>query len=275
MIDDHCRRGGRAVVLDHSDLGDMIVIRHGRRSLQLAWTHLLPATFGGRAKMNVQNAIAAAGAAFAAGAPLHDIRQGLRTFTTNYYLSPGRLNMVDVHGVSVLVDYCHNAPGMRALGDFVDQLAESQNATSELGKISRIGMIATAGDRRDEDMVELGAIAADYFDVVVIREDTSLRGRPPGQTADLIAAGVSRRMAEGARCRQVEIVLDEITAVRHCMARANPNDLVVLCVDKHGAVVSELETLSHQAQAGAHIGQAVADPDVTAVVESAIDQDPA
>ena len=69
MIDDHCRRGGRAVVLDHSDLGDMIVIRHGRRSLQLAWTHLLPATFGGRARMNVQNAMAAAGAAFAADAP--------------------------------------------------------------------------------------------------------------------------------------------------------------------------------------------------------------
>jgi cyanophycin synthetase len=275
MIDDHCRRGGRAVVLDHSELGDMIVIRHGRRSLQLAWTHLLPATFGGRAKMNVQNAIAAAGAAFAAGAPLHDIRQGLRTFTTNYYLSPGRLNMVEVNGVSVLVDYCHNAPGMRALGDFVDQLADSYSASSELGKISRIGMIATAGDRRDEDMIELGAIAADYFDVVVVREDTSLRGRKSGETATLIASGVNRRMAEGARCKQVEIVLDEITAVRHCMTRANPNDLVVLCVDKHGAVVAELETLSHQAQAGAHIGQAIADPDATALPEPGIEHFPA
>ena len=56
MIDDHCRRGGRAVVLEHSELGDMIVIKQGRRSMQLAWTHLLPATFGGRATMNVQNA---------------------------------------------------------------------------------------------------------------------------------------------------------------------------------------------------------------------------
>jgi cyanophycin synthetase len=224
--------------------------------------------------MNVQNAIAAAGAAFAAGAPLHDIRQGLRTFTTNYYLSPGRLNMIEVNGVSVLVDYCHNAPGMKALGSFVDQLAESHAASSELSKISRIGMVATAGDRRDEDMVELGAIAAEYFDVVVVREDTNLRGRAPGQTAELIASGVRRRMADGARVKQVEIVLDEITAVRHCMTRANPNDLVVLCVDKHGAVVAELETMAHQAQAGAHIGQAIADPDVTAVTERGIEHDP-
>ena len=268
MVEDHCRRGGRAVVLDRSDLGDMIVIRHGRRALQLAWTHLLPATFGGRAKMNVQNAMAAAGAAFAAGAPLHDIRQGLRTFTTNYYLSPGRLNMIDVNGVSVLVDYCHNAPGMEALGDFVEQLALSQQTTSELGKPSRIGMIATAGDRRDDDMRELGLIAAKHFDVVVVREDVNLRGRQLGETSELVAQGVRAAMAEGARCKQLEVVLDEIEAVRHCMTRANPGDLVVLCVDKHPKVMAKLEGISHQAQSGAHIGDAIADPDVQVEAES-------
>ena len=65
MIDDHCRRGGKAVVLERGELGEMIVVKHGRRGMQLAWTHLLPATFGGRAMMNVQNAMAAAAAAFA------------------------------------------------------------------------------------------------------------------------------------------------------------------------------------------------------------------
>ena len=120
LIDDHCRRGGRAVVLERTDRGDMIVLRHGRRSMQLSWTHLLPATFGGRALINVPNAMAAAGAAFAAGAHLHDIRHGLRTFTTSFYLSPGRLNQINVNGGDVIVDYCHNAPGMRMLGDFVE-----------------------------------------------------------------------------------------------------------------------------------------------------------
>ena len=261
MVDDHCRRGGKAVVLEPSDKGDMIVIRHGRRSMQLAWTHLLPATFGGMATMNVQNSLAAAGAAFAAGADLHGIRQGLRTFTTSYYLSPGRLNQIEVAGANVIVDYCHNAPGMRMLGDFVEKLAASMQQTSELAKPQRIGVVATAGDRRDEDMRELGAVAAGHFDVLVVREDESLRGRSRGAVADLVAEGARSQMAAGARCKQVEVVLAEIPAVHHAMARANPGDLVVLCVDKHGAVLAELEAMSHRAQAGAHLGEAVGDPD--------------
>jgi cyanophycin synthetase len=270
FIDVHCRRGGKAVVLESSDKGDMIVVRHGPREMQLAWTHLLPATFGGRAVMNVQNSLAASAAAFAAGAPLHDIRQGLRTFFTNYYLSPGRLNQIEVDGVTVVVDYCHNAPGMRMLGDFVDKLGESLLQTSDLAKPSRIGVVATAGDRRDEDMIELGAIAADHFDVIVVREDHALRGRSRGETSELVAQGVRAGIADGARCKQVEIVLDEIDATRHAMSRANKGDLVVICVDKHAAVLAELESWSHQAQAGARSADngdtqppAVGDPDLS------------
>jgi cyanophycin synthetase len=264
FIDVHCRRGGKAVVLEKSEKGDMIVVRHGPREMQLAWTHLLPATFGGRALMNVQNTLAAAAAAFGAGAPLHDIRQGLRTFSTNYYLSPGRLNEIEVEGVNVVIDYCHNAPGMRMLGDFVDKLGEGLvAATSDLAKPSRIGVIATAGDRRDEDMVELGAVAAEHFDVIVVREDTALRGRARGETSVLVAQGVRDKIADGARCRQVEIVHDEIEATRHAMARANPGDLVVICVDKHANVLAELESWSHRAQAGAGAADddSVRDPD--------------
>ncbi len=263
LIDDHCRRGGRAVVLDRTDRGDMIVIRHGRRSMQLAWTHLLPATFGGAALFNVANAMAAAGAAFASGAGLHEIRQGLRTFTTSYYLSPGRMNQVNVHNVDVIVDYCHNAPGMRVLGEFLERYASMKSGQSDLGKISRIGMVATAGDRREADMIELGAVAAEHFDVVVVREDERLRGRERGFTADLVAQGVRSRMGEpGVRCRQVEIVLDETDAVRHVMARANPGDIVVLTVDQHAAVMSELEAMTKQAQPGSHTKDSVGDPDM-------------
>jgi cyanophycin synthetase len=266
FVDLHCRRGGKAVVIDSSDKGDMIVVRHGSRSMQLAWTHLLPSTFGGRAVMNVANSLAAAAAAFAAGAPLHDIRQGLRTFTTSYYLSPGRLNQIEVGGVNVVVDYCHNAPGMRMLGDFVDRLGDHLATASDLARVSRIGVIATAGDRRDEDMAELGAIAADHFDVIVVREDAALRGRERGETARIVADGVRSRMAQGARCKQVELVYEEIDAVRHAMSRANKGDLVVLCVDKHAAVLAELEGWSNQAQAGSATGNAepVGDPDFSA-----------
>ncbi len=245
----------------------MIFVKEGRRSMQIAWTHLLPATFGGRATMNVQNSMAAAAAAFAAGASLHDIRQGLRSFSTNYYLSPGRLNEVSVEGRTVIVDYCHNAPGMKMLGDFVDKTADQLSATSELGRTSRIGVIATAGDRRDDDMRELGEIAAQHFDVVIAREDNALRGRQRGDTAALIAEGVRTAMSNGARCRQVEIVLNELESTRHAIARSNPGDLIVICVDQHAAVMAELESYGKQAQPGSRaevdgdVANAVGDPD--------------
>ncbi len=257
-IDAHCRRGGRAVVLEHGELGDMIVIRHGRRAMQLAWTHLLPATFGGKAVMNVQNAMAAAAAAFASGAPLHDIRQGLRTFTTSYYLAPGRLNIAEVDGVTVLVDYCHNAAGMRMLGDFVEKLTEPVG--DDIVRHRRIAVIATAGDRRDQDMRDLGEVAAGHFDMIVVREDATLRGRKAGETAALVADGVRAAMETGVRCRTVEIVLAELDAVRRVLDLANPGDLAVLCVDKASSVWAEVEARSHLAQAGAR--ERAGDPDL-------------
>ena len=140
--------------------------------------------------------MAAAGAAFAAGAGLHEIRQGLRTFATSYYLSPGRMNQVNVNNIDVFVDYCHNAPGMRVLGDFVESYSAQKSGQSDLGKLSRLGVIATAGDRRDDDMRELGAIAAAHFDVLVVREDERLRGRRRGECAELVAEGARSRLGE-------------------------------------------------------------------------------
>lgn len=262
FIERACRRGGRAVVLESTDRGDMIVIKQGRRSMQLAWTHLLPSTFGGAAMFNVANALAATGAAFAAGAPLHDIRQGLRTFTTSYYLSPGRMNLIAVNNVDVFVDYCHNPAGMRAIGAFVDRYTEQVAGRSEFARSSRIGMIGAAGDRRDEDIRELGEVAAHYFDVLVLREDERLRGRRPGEAAELLAEGARAAMAQGSRCRQIEVVLGEIDAVRHVMTRSNPGDLVFMCVDKHAKVVAELEDRTRQAQAGSHASNLVGDPDL-------------
>ena len=126
FIDNHCRNGGKAVVLDRTERGDMIVIRHGRRSMQLAWTHLLPSTFGGTALFNVAERDGGGGRGVRRGAGLHEIRQGLRTFTTSYYLSPGRMNQINVHNVDVIVDYCHNAPGMRVLGEFLERYARDE-----------------------------------------------------------------------------------------------------------------------------------------------------
>jgi cyanophycin synthetase len=196
--------------------------------------------------MMVQNAMAAAAAAHVAGAHLHDIRQGLRSFTTSIYQAPGRLNVFDLDGVRVLLDYAHNAAGLETVGDFVERLAADAPAGERPGEASwaanlRVAVVATAGDRRDEDMRELGRVASKYFDDVIIREDANPRGRPKGETADLILQGVKEGMNAGARAGSAEVILDEMDAARVALDRSRPGDLVVLCVDYATEVYKELE----------------------------------
>jgi cyanophycin synthetase len=191
--------------------------------------------------MNVANAMAAAAAALAAGAHIHDIRAGLRSFTTSYEVAPGRLNMFEVDGFRVLVDYCHNAAGMRMLGDFVDRLAQPPKGGDVMAH-RRIGVIASPGDRRDKDIRELGEVAARHFDSLIVREDRKLRGREPGETAGLLAAGVAAAVARDARCRSVEVVTDELAATKLALDLANPGDLVVLCADRVDEIVDELQS---------------------------------
>ena len=239
-------RGRRAVTLEHGRNGEMIVLRQGRKSMSLVWTHLIPATFEGRARMNVQNALAATAAAWAGGAHLHDIRQGLRTFTTSYFMAPGRLNMFELDGYRVVVDYAHNPPAMRALGEFVDLLTQpSAGGARPPVTGRRIGVIATAGDRRDEDIIELGTVAAAYFDEIIVREDENNRGRPRGDTAKLIVEGVAAAPADASRVGPVTTILDELEATRHALDHAGEGDVVVVCVDHANQVWKELQRRQH------------------------------
>ncbi|MDP9250868.1 MAG: cyanophycin synthetase, partial [Chloroflexota bacterium] len=241
-------RGRRAVTIEAGHNGEMIVLQHGRKSMPLVWTHLLPATFEGRARMNVQNALAAAAAAWAAGAHLHDIRQGLRTFSTSYFMAPGRLNMFELDGYRVIVDYAHNPPAVAALGEFVDLLAKpSAGGRRALVTGQRIGVMATAGDRREEDIVELGRIAAHHFDAIVIREDANPRGRRRGETAGLIERGVRIGMSEGGPTKNIETILDEMDATRHALDMGHEGDVVVVCVDHANDVWKELQRRQHGA----------------------------
>ena len=251
-VDGHCGRGGAAFVLKHTPEGDQIVLRHGPRTMPVLYTHLVPATFGGKARMNVANALAAAAAAWATGAHLHDIRQGLRTFTTSFFQAPGRLNLVEVAGVRVVIDYCHNVDGMRNLADFVNRMMVEEG--TRRGRA--IGVIGVPGDRRDEDMRAYGALAAGAFDEIIVREDRNLRGRATGETAAHVLDGVRLARSEGARAQRGQKILDEMTAVRSALRRANPGDLLVMCVDDAIGVYRET-----MAAAGQGLGTtAFADP---------------
>ncbi len=258
-VDGHTGRGGAAFCLESSTEGELIVLRLGSRTMPVLYTHLIPATFGGRARMNVANALAAAAAAWAGGAHLHDIRQGLRTFSTSFFQAPGRLNLLDVAGVRVVIDYCHNVDGMRQLADFVGRMmVEPQTKAGRIGAAGRgtrtgraIGILGIPGDRRNEDQHEYGALAAGAFDEIIVREDKNLRGRAPGESAANVLEGVRAAKAAGAaRVTRADRVLDEMAAVRTALRRAVPGDLVVCCVDDAIAVYREAMSASGNGRGG-------------------------
>ena len=253
LVERWVRRGRKAVVLQHDERGELIVIRDGpKRVMPVAWTALLPVTFEGRARMNVQNALAVTAAAHAAGAHLHDIRQGLRSFNPSMYQSPGRLNLVEVGGIKVLLDYAHNPHGLATVGDFVERMTApaGPGVTSWSANI-RLAVVATPGDRREEDIRELGRVAARYFDDIIIREDDNPRGRKRGEAAELVMEGVREAMRTGARAGSVEIVVEESAAVRRALYRSRPGDLVVLCIDHPERVWRALDSLrTHRPGAG-------------------------
>ncbi len=245
LAEAHCRRGGTSVLLDSDERGEYIFLRQGRRKMRLTYCDRIPATYNGKARFNVMNAMAAAGAAFAQGAHLHDIRAGLSGFLPTWDSAPGRLNYIDVHGVHGFIDYAHNAPGLRALGEFLESYREGlSKSNQDIGRRRCIGVVGTAGDRRDSDIVDLGKVAAEFFDVIVIREDKKRRGREVGEVAALIAAGVGEP-ATG-RARESHIILDEVEAAKYALSVANPGDVLAVMGDDMQALSDALQTEAHR-----------------------------
>jgi cyanophycin synthetase len=218
VVREHVRSGGRAAVLEQGVNGEMLSIYDGDRHIPVTWTHLIPATFEGKAKFNVENALAAAAMAYALGASLEHIRQGLRTFTASFFQAPGRCNVFDEHPFRVIVDYGHNPAAMEKMVEFVRGLRKGR----------AIAALMAAGDRRDDDIRTVARVAARGFDVFVLKEDENLRGRPPGETAGLLRDGL---LEAGIAPERLITQLVEAAAVEHALAIAEPGDLVVIFAD--------------------------------------------
>ncbi len=223
LVREHVRNGGIAGVLEEGLKGRMLTLYRGEQHIPLLWSHLIPATLEGAAMFNVQNALAAATMGFCLGLSLEQLRQGLRTFDNSFFQAPGRCNVYDQHPFRVIVDYAHNPAAMRAMADLVGRLRKGKS----------IGLIAAPGDRRDQDIRELGEIAGRTFDRLVIKEDSSRRGRKVGEVAEMLRDAV---LSTGKSAADVDIVLDEVEAVKAGMALAERGDLVVVFADDITAV---------------------------------------
>lgn len=217
FLREHIQQGGLAVIREMDGAGGEIVVhQEGRRRL-LMRAGEIPATLGGLAEFNVQNALAAAAMAIGGGASLQTVRLALATFGTSYEQNPGRLNIFDGHGFRVIMDYAHNPAGLMALRELLVKLRPTYRR--------QIGMVCVPGDRRDEDLRAMGEIAAHTFDEIVLREDPGRRGRAEGEIIALMAEGALRA---GAQPQRLHRVPDELAAAQACMSMARPGDLVVL-----------------------------------------------
>jgi cyanophycin synthetase len=147
LVGEHIRAGGRGVVLESGIKGQMITIYDHGAHIPLLWTHLIPATLEGRALHNVQNAMFAVAMAFSMGLKLEDIRHGLRTFDTTFFQAPGRMNIFDEHPFKVILDYGHNPAAVEVMCQLVERLEVTGR---------RLCVLAAPGDRRDEDISEIG-----------------------------------------------------------------------------------------------------------------------
>ncbi len=224
LVRAHVREGGRAVVLERGVAGEMITIFDHGRHLPLLWTHLIPATLEGKATHNVQNAMFAAGIAYALGSgpmdlTLDQIRHGLRTFSTSFYEAPGRLNVFDEHPFKVILDYAHNPAAVAAMTSLVDRM----DVTGR-----RILVLAAPGDRRDEDIEAMAHTAAGHFDHIVCKRDDRLRGRASDEVPQMLRRTL---LDAGMPAGAVDVVPEEAEAVEHALRLAEPGDLVVVFGD--------------------------------------------
>jgi cyanophycin synthetase len=155
--------------------------------------------------------------AAAYGLSSETIGRGLAGFTSDFSQNPGRLNLYDAHPFQVILDYAHNPASLTELAAMLARIRP------RYGRL--IGMVSIPGDRRDEDILAMGRIAAGTFDRLVFREAPDGRGRAVGEVNTLLTDGA---LAAGASPDHVRRIIDESQAAQACLDMAEPGDLVVL-----------------------------------------------
>ncbi|MBT9514286.1 MAG: cyanophycin synthetase, partial [Acidovorax sp.] len=209
----HRAQGHRTVYVD----GDSIVASEGswRETIHL---RDVPITRNGKIGFQVENVMASVAAAWGVGMPWQTIRRGLSGFVNDSDNAPGRFNIMDYRGATVIADYGHNPDAMRALVQAVDALPGNRRSV----------VISGAGDRRDEDIREQTVILGAAFDDVILYQDAAQRGRADGEVMALLREG----LAGAPRTKHVEEIRGEFIAIDAALERLQPGDLCLVLVDQ-------------------------------------------
>jgi cyanophycin synthetase len=142
----------------------------------------------------------------------------LHTFIPSKSQTPGRLNLFEFKNFKFLADFAHNPAGLTLLCDFVNRLDSTY----------KVGIISGTGDRRDEDIRDIGRISAKNFDEIIIRQDKHLRGRTAEEIINLLVEGIE---ADKSRSVPVIILQKEKEAIQYAYEHAKPGSIITIMCD--------------------------------------------
>jgi cyanophycin synthetase len=225
----HRAKGGRgAFVRDNA-----VILAEGDTDFVLLSLDRIPLTHNGRIGFQVENVLAAAGACWALGMPCEQIRLGLESFSSHMDKVPGRFNLMEIHGATVVVDYGHNQSSLLAIAETLDQFPHP----------SRTVIYSAAGDRRDVDMIRQGEILADHFDRIILYEDQYLRGRQPGEIMSLFKQG----MDGGKRVKEIHEMQGWQNAVDRALKLIRKGEFLLMQADTIDEAVQYLQhSIEHE-----------------------------
>jgi cyanophycin synthetase len=209
----HSENNGLSAIYENG----FITICKGTWKMRVVKAIDVPLTVGGKAGFMIQNVLPAVLTGYVRGFDLREIKSALETFIPSPSTTPGRLNIFNFKGFTVLLDYAHNAAGMEALHHFIDKLEGSP----------KVGIIAGIGDRREEDNEAIGRRAAQMFDEIIIRQDKHLRGRTEEELIAMLMKGITDYDPQ----KKVTIYKSELEAITEVIKNAVPGSLITICSD--------------------------------------------
>lgn len=197
-----------------------ICVEKGREIYRVVNIDDVGITMQGKLIYNVENAMAACSALVGLGIDYAKIAAGLSTFYCNEELNPGRFNMYNINGATVILDYGHNIEGYKAVLQGIKAMSFSR----------RIGIIGVPGDRLDGNIHDVGKISGEYFDYIYIKEDEDRRGRKKGEVAEILQKGV---LSSGFNKKNVKVILSEQEALLKALENSRQGDLIIIFFEKY------------------------------------------
>ncbi len=235
IVRSHCRKGGIACIYENG----FITIQKGDWKIRVQRSSLIPVTFGGTVQFMIENVLAATLATFLYDVKTEDIKISLETFIPSAAQTPGRMNIFPFKEFRFMIDFAHNPDGYNGIKEFMSQI------DSPL----KIGIIAGTGDRRDEDIRELGKISAEMFDYIIIRQEKHLRGRTADNICSLLIEGFHLVDPD----KRYEIVPNEVDAIKHSMSLAQPGTFITALSDAIDNAIETVQDYQEQERNGTFV----------------------